>query len=288
MKSITISNSKYKNTGVLFELLVRQVTSETLTGKDSPALDIMKKYFNKGTEMGKELQLYRVFFDSQKPLSETKALDFIDLIINQRKKLDERKLANEKFNLIREVKENYELSEFLSCKIPSYTLHASIYKTFLNEAVRNKDFTILNIRDVATARFTLVEHLVTKKRSTAEASIFESFRKESEETRLLAHKLAVDKFNDRYANLNEKQKLLLREFINNVSTSNSLLKYIRNEIPIIKNELMNGAKKSKDKVTAIKLTEVAHQLNTIGTNSVIKDSEITALMIAYEIIKEAS
>jgi hypothetical protein len=294
MKSKTISNSKFKNSGVLFELLIRQITAETLSGKPtSPALSILKKYYNTETELGKELQLYRAFFDANsgaKPLSEAKALDFIDLVLSQRKKLDEKRLAREKYNLIKEIKEHYDLKEFLSHKIPNYTLHASIFKTFSNEAAKSQDIQILNVKDIATARYTLVEHLIrnNKKATEPSNSLFEEYKKESEELRLLAYKFAVDKFNEKYANLNDKQKKLLREFINNIPSTNSLFEYIRVEVPSLKKELLTSAKKTTDKVVAIKLNEVANQIDSIGRTKVVRDNEITALMIAYEILKEVS
>lgn len=292
MKSKKISNSKYKNTGVLFELMVRQITAETLDGTpNSPALKLMKEYFNVTTEMGKELQLYRALYDNPKPLSETKALNFIDLVVEQRKKLDDKKLAREKYNLVKSIKESYNLEEFLSSKIDNYTLYASIYKTFLNETSKEKDYQILNIRDVATARFTIVENLVNKKikkGGPTEVSILEDFRRESEEVRLLAYKLVIDKFNEKYTNLNDKQKSLLREYINNVTNTNSLSEYVNSEIPVIKSELIKRAGTVKDKIVSIKLNEVASQLDVISRSKVIKDNEITALMIAYEILKEVS
>ena len=42
---MSVKHSKYKNTGILFELLVRQITADTLDGKDSPARKILKNYF---------------------------------------------------------------------------------------------------------------------------------------------------------------------------------------------------------------------------------------------------
>lgn len=291
MKSKTISNSKVKNTGVLFELLVRQITAETLAGKQtSPALDIMKKFFNSSTELGKELQLYRAFLETPKSLTETKALDYVDLVVAQRKNLDERKLANEKYNLVKEIKDCYNLKDFLGCKIPNYTMLASIYKTFVNEIVKDKSFTILNIQDVATARFSIVEHLLkvqnVKKSDDSKNILLEEYRRESEELRLLAYKLAVDKFNDRYDNLNVKQKSLLREYINNVATENTFYEYISNEIPKLKGALIKKASNIQEKVLSIKLLEVANQLDTIGKVKEIKDNEVAALMIAYEILKE--
>lgn len=289
MKTKKISNSKFKNTGVLFELLVRQVTADTISGKpSSKALGVMKKYFNASTELGKEMQLYRAFFETGR-LTETKAIHFIDLIVEQRRKLDEKKLAREKYDLIKEIKQHYDLKEFLSVKIPSYTIHASVYKTFANDAARNDQSTVVNISEVAQAKFMLVEHLVrgaTKPSAKPSDALLEEFKNQTEDLRLLSYKLLVDRFNEKYANLNDKQKTLLREFINNVSNTNTLLEYVKREVPEVKRGLVEKAKREKEKVVAIKLNEVAAHLDRIGSKKSIKDNEVTALMIAYELLKE--
>jgi hypothetical protein len=289
MKNKKISNSKYKNTGVLFELLVRQITSDTLVGKPkSAAMDIMKRYFSASTELGKEMQLYRAFFETNK-LTENKAIHFVDLILAQRKKLDERKLAKEKYELIKEISNAYPLKEFLSCKLPNYIIHASIYKTFASDSAERSDTAILNINEVAEARFTLVEHLSgksTQKDVIRETEQLNEFKQQTEDMRLLALKLMIDKFNERFDGLNDKQKDLLREFIYNVSNTNSLTTYAKKEIPFLKESLLKGASKTKNKIMAIKINEVASQLDRIASKRVIKDADFSALMIAYEIDKE--
>lgn len=289
MKNKKISNSKYKNTGVLFELLVRQITSDTLVGKPkSAAMDIMKRYFNASTELGKEMQLYRAFFETNK-LTENKAIHFVDLILAQRKKLDERKLAKEKYELIKEISNSYALKEFLSCKLPNYVIHASIYKTFASDTAERFDTAILNINEVAEARFTLVEHLSgnnTQKDAVRETEQLNEFKQQTEDMRLLALKLMIDKFNERFDGLNDKQKDLLREFIYNVSNTNSLTAYAKKEIPILKESLLKGVSKTSNKIVAIKINEVASQLDRIANKRSIKDADFSALMIAYEIDKE--
>lgn len=288
MRAKKINNSKYKNTGVLFELLVRQITSDTLAGKPmSEALNILKKYFNASRELGKEMQLYRAFFESGK-LTENKAIHFIDLILEQRKKLDERKLALEKYDLIKEIKAHYALDEFLSARVPHYLIHASIYKTFANQTVKGQATSVVNISEVMTAKFTLVEHLLgshKKAEAMREDALIKEFKEQTEDLRLLTYKIAVDRFNEKYSNLNDKQKALLREYIENVSNSHSLIKYVKQEIPLMRAQLISKAKET-DKITNIKLTEVASQLEKIGSKNVIRDNEVTAMMIAYEIIKE--
>jgi hypothetical protein len=281
-------HKKWRNTGILFELLVRQVTSDTLAGRSvSEALNIMKKYFHASTELGKEVQLYRAFFET-KALTETKAIHFIDLVVQKRNKLDERKLAKEKYELIKEIKAHYPLKEFLASKIPNYTMNASIYKTFLSEALKNDEFGIANIQEVATARFTLIEQLtgkVAKKALREDSAELEEFRQQSEELRMLSYKIVIDKFNDKYSALNDKQKALLREYINNVTNTAGLTDYVRKEVPVVRAALLEHAR-TTDKVTSIKLNEVASQLKGFGSSSIIKDSEVTALMIAYELLKE--
>lgn len=289
MKSKTISNSKYKNTGVLFEMLVRQMTSDTLSGKpESPALSILTKFFNPKTQLGREIQMYKAFFET-KNLTEGRAIHFIDLILEQRRKLDEKKLANEKYNLIKEIKGNYDLKEFLSTKIPDYTLHASIYKTFATEMQKDTGTDITNVREVVTAKFTILEHLTAKAKKAAAVNtnaILEEYKNQTEEMRELSYSLLVEKFNTKYANLNDKQKGLLRQYINDVSSNHTLAEYVQTEVPKLKKTMADLVKKVPDKVTQIKLTEVISQLNNIGTNRVVKDNEIQALMIAFEIEKE--
>lgn len=291
MKAKKISNSKYKNSGVLFELLVRQLTADTMSGKDtSPANELLHKYFNPSTEMGKELQLYRAFFDGSR-LTETKAVHFIDLVLEQRRKLDDKKLAKEKYELVKEVKEVYPLKEFLSAKIPNYTLYASIYKTFATETAKDNAVNVVNIRDVANARFTLIEHLsapVKKQAQAREDELLQEYKSQTEDLRLLTYKLLIDRFNQKYSNLNDKQQSLLREFINNVSTTNSLVDYVKKELPVLKEELAQKSHRVTDPVTRIKLNEVATQLDKMRTRKTIRDNDVTALMIVYEILKEIS
>lgn len=290
MTAKKVNHSKVKSSGLLFELLVRQITADTLSNRQkSPALSILQKYFNAGTELGRELQLYRAFSGIRR-LSETKALNFIDMVIAQRKKLDERKLAREKYNLIREIKEAYPLKEFLGSRIPNYTLNASIYKLFASELAGGE---VANVRDVAEAKFTLLEHLTAKpsKRTAAvkteQTVLLEEFKKQPEDMRLIAYKRLIERFNEKYQNLDKRQKELLREYINSTDNSSTLYAYVKQQLPIMKKELLQKTKRVHDKVQQIKLNEVATQLDTIGSQrKVIRDNEISAILNVYEILRE--
>lgn len=287
MKAKSVAHSKFRNPGILFELLVRQITVDTLEGKpNSPAIALMQKHFKPTTELGKEFQLYRTFFEMS-GLSENKAVHIIDVVSTQRAKLDETKLAQEKYAFVRDVKKVYDLNEFLKVKIPSYKIYASIYKTFLAESA---DFNVTSIQDVAMARFALIEHLMKDRKVSenpkSESEMVEIFRNQSEDLRLLTQKIMLEKFNQKYANLNDKQKKLIREYINSVSDSEEFAKYVRSEIPVLKEELIRLSKVETNKVTQIKLNEVASQLDMLNGKKKIRDNELTAMMIAYQIVEE--
>jgi len=290
MKQRNITNNKIKNCGLLFELLVRQITADTLAGKsDSPAMQIMQKRFNASTELGKELQLYHAFFGN-KPLVESRAMTYINMVCEQRKKLDEKKLLREKYELIKEIKTHYPLKEFLSSRDPNYTINASIYKTFATEISQNTIDSVINIRDIANARFTLVEHLSgkykTKQVMKETSNMISEFTKQSEDLRMLTYKVLIEKFNKKYGTLNDNQKTLLREYINNTTTMGTLRTHISKEIPVIQETLRKLGTSCTNKITQIKLNEVSAQLDIIAKEKTIQDSHMVALMLAYEIIKE--
>jgi len=285
MKSQRVQHSKYKNTGILFELLARQVTADTLNGREhSPALQIIREYLRPTTELGKELVLYRSLMESSN-LSETKALKFIDIVIEQRKKLNTKKLNEQKYNLIKAIKDKYPLKDFLASKIPLYKEYASIYKTFMFESQPQK-LNVTDVNDIATAKFTIVEHLTHSLTKSDKKSLPETIREQQEDLRLLTYKILVDKFNAKYQSLNEQQKVLLREYINNISNTNSLREFINSEVPKVKKELQSRLLSIDDKVTRIKVAEVINQLDNVKKGNTVRDGQVTALMIAYQLAKE--
>lgn len=290
MQRKTINHSKFKNSGILFELLVRQMTSDVLGGKKvSPASSILTKYFNPLTELGKELQLYRTFFETSN-LSEVKADKYVDMIVEQRVKLNNKKLAQEKYTLIKEIKNNYDLKEFLSCRIPAYKIHASIFKTFETQTASDTD-NIMNIREVLNARLELIEHLsspVKKEKSGFDNSVITDFKNQDQDIRAISYSILIKKFNEKYSHLNDDQKSLLREYINTMGNSSALLNYMKDRIPLLKTEIQERMKVLTNKVVKVKINEVLKVLDTLGKKNVIRDNEVTALMIAYELKKEIS
>lgn len=286
MGSARVQHSKYKNTGILFELLARQVTVDVINGiEQSPALKIMRRKFHPSTELGKELSLYRSIFESKR-LSETKSIKFLDLVIEQRCRLNTKKLNQEKYDLVSEIKDEYPLKDFLSSPISQYKIYASIYKMFLAESLPHK-VKVASFNDVTQSRFAIVEHM-TQERSPKQAdnNLLESLKSQQEDLRLLTYRILVDKFNDKYQGLNEQQRVLLRKYINNVSNTNSLREYVNIEIPEIKRQLHRKIPSIQSKVTRIKLEEAIKQMDSITKGKVVRDNQVTALMIAYQLLRE--
>jgi len=245
----------------------------------------MKEYFNSKTELGKELILYRSFFNAQQ-LSETKAFELINVLISQRKKLNEVALNTQKYKLIREIKNNYDLKEFLNARIPSYKVYASVYKVFDGAVNEIQDFN--EIQGMVEAKFTIVEHLsgkIVNKEIKKETALFETVKNQEEDLRLLTYKILMEKFNQKYVDLSDKQKNLLREYIYNVSNSAALRAYAVDLAKELIAEITKKIAKIDNKVTTIKLSEVVSQLEKLKTVQVVKENHMTALLIALEITK---
>ena len=121
-----IKHSKYKNTGILFELLTRQITSDTISDGGNKALSILKKYFNSKSELLKEYKIYNALSTKSYP-DENKATILVNTLIEAHTKLNRSQLRREKYNLIKELKSTYDLNDFFKAQITNYKTMASIY-----------------------------------------------------------------------------------------------------------------------------------------------------------------
>ena len=282
-----IKHSKFRNTGFLFELLVRQVTSDILNNRKGIAEGLLKKYFNSKTELSNELKLYQ-FIVSERYNSENRAERFVDAVVESRAKLDEKKILKEKYNLIKEIKDNYAIEDFLRSQIPNYKVLASVYKIFEYKVNVDQNY---DPKDFVNTKYTLVEHLIGKTPTTkalTETTIHSDLKKEDKEIQLLSYKMIVDSFNKKYNNLNDRQKGLLKEYINSYTNSDNLKKHVVGEVKSLIKEFKRISSKINDKVTKIKLAETMNQLSKIGNSQKIKDNHITSLIMCYELEKELS
>jgi hypothetical protein len=280
-----IKHSKVKNTGVLFELLVRQITLEVLNGdKTENAKNIVKEFFASGTELNKELRLYDLLL-KEKYNSESKAEMFVDTVSQAHSKLNEGKLAKEKYNLIKQINEKFELEQFLTSPITNYKVLASIYKVFESKKSENYD-----IKDVFNSKVTLIENIIarpsTKTNKIEDTKLIESYKQQDKDLRLLTYKILVETFNKKYTNLDGNQKNLLKEYINNISNTSKFKDYLSVELPKIVSELKSIKSKIQDKVTTIKLSETISILEKMKMGKSITDGQVSSIMLSYELIKE--
>lgn len=276
-------HSKFKNTGILFELLTRQITADILSGNDgSPAKQILFKYFSENTELGKEYQLYN-FLLNEKARDISHAERILNVVLESRNRFDDRLLAQQKYELIKEIKTVYPIESFLRGNIKNYRILASIYKIFENHSSPS------GIKDIIQARESISQSLIhsAARKSSTEDDLVEYYKKQSEDIRLLAYKLLLEGVNKKYKDFDEDQKKLLREYILNVSNTNSLSQYVCTEVDRVKSVLTElSAKVTDNDVVRIKLTETIKVLDKIKPSTVIKDNHVMTLMLSYELIKE--
>jgi hypothetical protein len=283
---MTKKHNKIRNTGILFELLVRRVAADVLDGKsDSFAVKLMREHFHSRSELGKELHLYRAFFNAAR-LSEAKAFNMLEFILERRKKLNEKALATQKFLLIKEIKKHCDLKEFMGGRVPSYKVYASIYKLFETLDMHDE---IDRLDDIISSRFVVVEHLkgnLKEETVLKEASYESALKGQPEEIRYLSYKFLLERFNEKYSNFSDKQKILLREYINNGTNVEKFSAYVKAEAATLIREIKLYLGKITNEVTAIKVMEVISQLEYIKSTGVVKDNYITALLIAHQISEE--
>ena len=280
-----IKHSKFKNTGVLFELLVRQITLEVLNGdKKETAKNIVKEFFAPNTELNKELRLYDILL-KEKYSSETKADRLVETVCDAHAKLNQSTLSKEKFNLIKEVSAKFDIEQFLSSPITNYKVLASIYKVFESKRESNYD-----IKDIFNSKITLIENITSKPsqklQPTDDKKLIESYKQQDKDLRLLTYKILVETFNKKYTNLDDSQKNLLKEYINNITNTTKFKDYVSVELPKIVAELRTIKSKVEDRVTTIKLSETISVLEKMKMGKTVSDSQVSSIMLSYELIKE--
>jgi hypothetical protein len=276
-----IKHNKFRNTGVLFELLVRQIASDTLANTDSKAVKIVKKFFH-NSELAKEHKLYHTIVTAPR-LSEGKAEVLVNTTVDLAKKLNKEQLLKEKYNLIKEVKKHYDLESFFKSKITNYNVLAAAY-TLFESAMENK---FVEPKQIVINKLTILEHITKKQLIKEETTeVAEVLSKEDNNVRLLAYRMLIEKFNNKYANLSNRQKSVLKEFINNISNPEHLKTYINENLDKVKKELASLVKKVDDKTTEIKLNEVINLIKPISNKSSVKDDHLVTLLQYQQLAEE--
>lgn len=277
-----IKHSKYRNSGIIMELLLRQLTSDTVSGKDSPALNIIKKYFYK-SELLKEYKLYQTII-SAKLLTESKAEVLLNTTLDISTKLNRNILKKEKYALIREIRDSYNIEEFFKAKINNYSQYAAIFNLIES---RNNDV-FINPKIIIDNKMTILEYISKSKvnKDEIEDNTLEEYSKLDKGSRILTYKILLEKFNEKYTDLSLEQKQVLKEYINNISNTINLREFINSKYLKIQKELNQLVENIDNKITKIKLTEVINLIKPISNNQNIKDENIVSLLQYYQLINE--
>mgnify|MGYP001031684556 FL=1 len=275
-----IKHSKVRNTGILFELITRQITADIIENKDGLAVGLLKKYFSPNTQLGKEYELYKVL-TTENYKSESKANHLIDAVLKTYNKINRSQLRREKYNLVSEIKNSYSVDQFFMARIPNYKVYASIYKLF-------ESLTTTDPSTETNSKFTIIESITKKKRKhlKTESKTLETYKKSEKDLRLLTYQVLVEKFNKKYKTLSEQQKGLLRKYINNISNTNQLKEFVEKESIKVKKQLQSFLPNIDDEVTSIKLKEAIKQSDKLLKGRIVEDNQVITLMRYYQLLKE--
>ncbi|MDB4344617.1 hypothetical protein OAA39_00185 [bacterium] len=271
-------HSKYKNTGILFELLTRQITSETISNNNPKAVGILKKFFSNNSALLKEYQIYHALLN-KKFDKEANATVLLETLVNAHNKLNKSALRRERYNLVREIKDTYNLEDFFKAKINDYKVYASVYNLLENKTI--------NPLHIVDSKVIILEHITGKglPNKPKKDMVMEEYEKFDKETRALTYKMLMEKFNEKYSGLNNNQRVLLKEYVYNISNSPKLKRFINEEINKVKAEIKNLSK-STNKVTQIKLNEITGLIKPLCKKSSVHDDNVINLLNYYELVNE--
>lgn len=277
-----LKHNKLRNPSILFELLVRQVTTDTLSNKESKAVDILKKHYN-NNQIAKEYKIYKTLAEA-KNLSETKANVLLNAAIEAHKKLNKAELKRQKYALIADIKENYNIDDFFKAKVDNYKTLASIYMIF--EIASNSDSLDTNFESETKYRFSIIESISSSVAKKEVDPVLEKYSEFDKGTKALVYKLMVQKFNEKYSNFDKKQKKLLKEYITNSPNSSTFRNFVNSELLEVKEQIKKVSNKINDEARKVKITEVLNFVEEVPANKSVCEKDIHNLLYYYELLKE--
>lgn len=278
-----VKHSKYKNTGLIFELLVKQIAADTLSRKDSPAVKVLKKFYTGNTSLVKEFKLYD-FVLKNKGIGQKKAEAILSTIVELSRKIDTTTLNKQKYELIKELKNHYNLEDFFSIKVESYKPLAALY--CLLEAQNTEG--LVDPQVFVDNKTTLLEHFLQSKQdgNSAKDTLIEEYSKYDKDLRLLTYKILLEKFNNKYADLLPEQKNILKEFIISANSTTKLRTLVNEELGKIQKHITTLKPKVADEIVKIKLEEVFKSITPIKNTEKVTDNHLVSLMQYYELVSE--
>ena len=277
------NHSKLKNTYLIFEFLIRQLTNEMITEsnpKKSPMYSIIKEYFNKGV-LNEELKLYQALVNNHIPKEYT-ADKLIDECVRRYQGINKKKLDKERYKLIGEVKKKYDLNKLFSVKVNDYKEAGNVF--FLFESIRNGD-----IVEKSKQQGMIMENITSPKEKDKSMKIFESIKKASPENRELAYMILIERFNKKYgSSLNQYQKKYIRDYIYN---NNDLKGWVNEHIKNIKKEVGSYVKmlnegNEQDQILSLKVNECVSKINYLRKKKIMDKEDHFKIIQSYKLLEQ--
>ena len=278
-----IKHSKFRNTGLIFELLIKQVASDTLNNKDSAAISVIKKHFANKSTLAKEYKLYE-FIVRNRSVSQSRAEAIVSTITEVSRKLDQKVLKNQKYDLIANIKEHYDINEFFGIQVRDYKALAALYCLLEGQNTE----TLINPQMLVDNKTTILEHLTSKPQDENEVkdALVEEYSKYDKDLKLLTFKILLEKFNDKYKDLLPEQKRILKEFITSVNSGTRLRNIVNKELDTLSSIVSELAANVDNQVVKSKLDEVSKAIKPVSNKERIDDNHLVKLMQYYELVNE--
>lgn len=271
-----LKHNKYKNSGLIFEILTRKLVSESMDNTPTYSASIIKRHFSRGTELHKEVELYHTLQESNVKLSMCDKLISVVLETHYNN-IDRVKLIVEKHNLIGALKRTYNLDDFFSSRVTNYKLLASIYKIMEHTA---KD----NPMEYVKCRESIIESLSNTVKADELNEVQEVWKSQDRDIQKLAFKILIDKFNKKYNKLNVDQRKLLKLYLSEDINSNTFKDYVYTEVSRIQKVLNEKCEGDIDPAVRIKVSGVVGLLETIIASNKLKNEHVSSLLKYYELM----
>jgi hypothetical protein len=276
-----IKHHKRSNSGLLFELLSQQVVSNKIAKDDTKAkkaLYLIKKYFNKDSQLLEELNLFNAIMYSESNNWQS-ASHLLSEVLNTSKKLDLKKLRDEKYALLTEINSNFNKDTFFKTYVSNYKTYASIYS--LMEAVRNDK--INDVKHKVQIEESVINHLLDNK-EVKRINEFVAKPKGDLPVDELTYYFIIKKFNNKYdKTLNETQKQILQEYIR-CTSDNSFDRFAEKKVKTFEKDLYGHMKQIKDRTLLSKVFEAMQKLTDV--NSFKKQKKAEALLTYSQLLEE--
>lgn len=266
----------------MYELLVKQITSDLVSRKDSPAVDIIRKYYSGNTALTQEYRLYKTVEEGTN-LTVVRADNLVSEVLKAARKINSKELADLKYSLISEIKSKYDLENFFSVTVPNYRSLAALYCLF--EADRSLD--LIDPQSIVSNKVTLLEYMTSRfqPKQEVETKLIEEFASSDKDIRLLTFKILLQKFNERYVDFLPEQKQILKHLVS-MGSSKNLKEYLNEEIDKLNSQLSELSKKVSTGVEKIKLREALKILKPISNTDKVLDEHLVKILQFYDLVEE--